>query len=80
MNWCSGHEVIGRIAGIGSDLVNARGSEGRFKVGALVGVGWNGGYCRQGEFWTCKNGDYTGFTLDGGHGEYMYAPETCKRN
>jgi propanol-preferring alcohol dehydrogenase len=73
-----GHEVIGRIADVGSNLV----SSDRFKVGALVGVGWNGGYCnhcdycRQGEFWTCRTVGYTGFTVDGGHGEYMYATET----
>lgn len=77
-----GHEVIGRIAGVGSSLALHQGSLGRFNIGALVGVGWNGGYCtrcdycRQGEFWTCRNVDYTGFTVDGGHGEYIYATET----
>lgn len=74
-----GHEAIGRIVGVGSALVN----DSRFTVGALVGAGWNGGYCnkcvncRKGEFWTCVTADFTGFTFDGGHAEYMYAPETA---
>jgi D-arabinose 1-dehydrogenase-like Zn-dependent alcohol dehydrogenase len=78
-----GHEVIGRVADVGLTTQEAKGNESRFKAGALVAVGWNGGYCyrcdncRIGEFWTCKNGHYTGFTLDGGYGEYMYALETA---
>lgn len=78
-----GHEVVGRIAGIGSDIKAKDGESGRFKLDDLVGVGWNGGFCnrcdncRQGEFWTCKHAAYTGFSHDGGHAEYIYAPETC---
>ncbi|PBK63959.1 GroES-like protein [Armillaria solidipes] len=77
-----GHEVVGRIAGIGSDIKAKDGESGRFKLNGLVGVGWNGGFCnrcdncRQGEFWTCKHAAYTGFSHDGGHAEYVYAPET----
>jgi len=79
----TGHEVVGRIAGVGSAITAAHGENGRFRVGSLVGVGWNGGYCnkcdycRQGEFWACVNGGVSGFTFDGGHAEYMYAPETA---
>ncbi|KDQ28634.1 hypothetical protein PLEOSDRAFT_1075627 [Pleurotus ostreatus PC15] len=29
-----------------------------------------------GDYWICPNGDFTGFTVDGGHAEYMYTPET----
>ncbi|KAI1830547.1 hypothetical protein DTO006G1_5460 [Penicillium roqueforti] len=78
-----GHEIIGRIAGVGSELLQSPVNKERFAIGALVGVGWNGGYCnqcdycRKGQFWTCRNVDYTGFTIDGGHGEYMYAPYTA---
>ncbi|KAF7426426.1 hypothetical protein PC9H_008794 [Pleurotus ostreatus] len=77
-----GHEVIGRVAAVGSGILAAHGGTARFQLGALVGAGWNGGYCnrcdvcRKGDYWTCPNGDFTGFTVDGGHAEYMYAPET----
>lgn len=78
-----GHEIIGRIADVGTELLRTSENKDRFKIGALVGVGWNGGYCtqcdlcRKGEFWTCRNVDYTGFTIDGGHGEYMFAPSSA---
>ncbi|EED85179.1 predicted protein [Postia placenta Mad-698-R] len=73
----TGHEVVGRIAAVGSALEG----DARFEVGALAGAGWNGGYCgcceycRQGEYWTCATAAVTGFTFDGGHAEYMYVPE-----
>lgn len=75
-----GHEVIGRIAAVGYELKE----DTRLKEGSLVGVGWNGGWCgrcewcRKGEFPYCVKGAVTGFTHDGGHAEYMYAPETCQ--
>ncbi|KAL4262001.1 zinc-containing alcohol dehydrogenase family protein [Pleurotus pulmonarius] len=59
-----GHEVIGRVAAVGTGILAAHGETGRFKLGAL------------GDYWICPNGDFTGFTVDGGHAEYMYAPET----
>lgn len=77
-----GHEVVGRVAAVGSSIKENYGEDGRFKVGSLVGTGWNGGYCtrcefcRKGEFWACKTGGITGFTFDGGYAEYMCAPET----
>ncbi|KAJ8516159.1 hypothetical protein ONZ45_g6503 [Pleurotus djamor] len=78
-----GHEMVGRVAAVGSNILTKYGADGgRFKVGTLSGVGWNGGYCnhcemcRNGDFWICSNGNFTGFTIDGGHAEYMYAPET----
>jgi D-arabinose 1-dehydrogenase-like Zn-dependent alcohol dehydrogenase len=78
-----GHEIIGRIADVGTDLLKTSENRDRFRIGALVGVGWNGGYCtqcdfcRKGEFWTCRNVDYTGFTIDGGHAEYMFATSSA---
>jgi len=74
-----GHEAIGRIAAIGSDLQD----DERFKLGALAAIGWNGGYCnkcqncRKGQFWCCVVGAYSGFDFDGGHAEYVYAPATA---
>ncbi|KAF8884640.1 chaperonin 10-like protein [Infundibulicybe gibba] len=74
-----GHEAIGRIAAIGPALQDDK----RFKLGGLVAAGWNGGYCnkcqycRTGDFWCCAAGDFTGFTFDGGHAEYLYAPSTA---
>ncbi|KAF9001676.1 GroES-like protein [Cyathus striatus] len=79
-----GHEIVGRIAALGSDILTRyTGDNARFKLNGLVGVGWNGGYCgycdmcRIGESWTCRNGGVTGFTQDGGHAEYVYAPESA---
>lgn len=69
--------MIGRVVTVGT-LVDAS----RLKVGSLVGVGWNGGYCnhcdacRKGDFAGCVTSQYSGFSFDGGHGQYMYAPET----
>lgn len=73
-----GHEVVGRVVATGSGID----ADGRLKTGALVGVGWSGGYCnvcrmcRNGDFAGCVTAQYSGFTSDGGHGEYVYAPET----
>ncbi|KAI0322079.1 chaperonin 10-like protein [Amylostereum chailletii] len=73
-----GHEVVARVLSLGPDVDAAR-----FKAGDLVGVGWSGGFCskcrmcREGEFWACEKARVTGFTHDGGAGEYMYAPESA---
>jgi len=77
----AGHENIGRIVSVGSAVSNLA---GRLNPGTLVGVGWSGGYCgtcavcREGDFAGCETAQYTGFSFHGGHGEYMYAPETGK--
>lgn len=74
----AGHEVVGRVVTIGSGVD----PEGRFKTGALVGVGWNGGYCnicgtcRQGDYTGCVTAQVSGISFDGGHAEYMYAPQS----
>jgi D-arabinose 1-dehydrogenase-like Zn-dependent alcohol dehydrogenase len=69
-----GHEVIGMIDKVGSDVPN-------WTTGQRVGVGWHGsncGYCRP-----CRRGDFfacqvelltTGISFDGGYAEYMVAP------
>jgi len=72
----AGHEVVGRVAALGSEIKATE----YLKAGALVGVGWSGGYCtvceacRGGDFAACIEAQVSGFTFDGGHAEYMYAP------
>jgi D-arabinose 1-dehydrogenase-like Zn-dependent alcohol dehydrogenase len=69
----TGHEVAGVIDAIGEGVT-------RWERGARVGVGWHGGHdgtcraCLRGRFIHCENAQITGFTSDGGYGEYMIAP------
>jgi D-arabinose 1-dehydrogenase-like Zn-dependent alcohol dehydrogenase len=68
-----GHEVAGVIDDVGSGVT-------QWKKGERVGVGWHGGQdgtclaCRRGDFVNCANLKVTGFSYDGGYGEYMIAP------
>jgi len=68
-----GHEVVGLIDAIGSDVPD-------WKPGQRVGVGWHGGHCghcrscRRGIFITCENGQIPGISYDGGYADYMIAP------
>lgn len=68
-----GHEVVGRIEAVGSDVPD-------WKVGMRVGVGWHGGHCghcpscRRGDFITCSFGKIPGISYDGGYADYMLAP------
>ncbi|PWN45107.1 zinc-type alcohol dehydrogenase [Ceraceosorus guamensis] len=72
-----GHEIVGTIASAGANVGND------WKQGALVGVGWNGGYCtrcqpcRLGDFTACQNSKVTGVNKDGGHQEYVIAHWTA---
>jgi alcohol dehydrogenase len=68
-----GHEVVGRIDAVGSDIES-------WKVGERVGVGWFGGSCgycdrcRRGELFACENiTAVTGLTRDGGYATHMLA-------
>lgn len=69
-----GHEVIGTIVTLGSDVL-------RWEEGQRVGVGWHGGHCfkcaacQRGDFWACENSLTTGISTDGGYAEYMTARE-----
>jgi alcohol dehydrogenase len=71
-----GHEVVGRIAALGS------GAPSIWKVGQRVGVGRLGGPChecvpcRRGEFHLCRNQPVVGATCDGGYAEMMLARAT----
>lgn len=68
-----GHEVIGTIEAIGSNVPD-------WQPGKRVGVGWHGGHCghchscRRGDFLTCSTGQIPGISYDGGYAEYMIAP------
>lgn len=44
-----GHEVVGTISALGSDVNN-------FKIGERVGLGWHSGYCLKCQ--TCHSGDH----------------------
>jgi propanol-preferring alcohol dehydrogenase len=69
-----GHEVVGRVAALGVDV------EG-FAAGARIGVPWLGWtcgncrFCRAGRENLCEAARFTGYTLDGGYGEYLLADQ-----
>lgn len=72
-----GHEVIGLIDAVGSDVPD------RWKEGQRVGVGWHAWHCsfcdncRRGDFFACdKTPLVTGISFDGGYADYMLAPWT----
>jgi D-arabinose 1-dehydrogenase-like Zn-dependent alcohol dehydrogenase len=69
-----GHEVIGTIDAIGSDVPE-------WRTGQRVGVGWHASHCghcdpcRRGNFFACQVELLTtGISFDGGYAEYMVAP------
>lgn len=67
-----GHEVVGRIDAIGSEVQG-------WSVGERVGVGFLGGscgyceFCRSGDLVNCRNQGFTGIHSDGGYAEVMLA-------
>lgn len=71
-----GHEVVGRIAALGTHVPSI------WKVGQRVGVGRLGGHCnecvqcRKGHFQLCQNQPIVGATCDGGYAEMMLARAT----
>ncbi|MEU5595591.1 alcohol dehydrogenase [Streptomyces sp. NPDC020298] len=70
-----GHEIAGRIDKVGE------GTDGVWRVGDRVAVGWFGGSCghclpcRQGDFIMCENLKVPGWAYDGGYAEKVIAPE-----
>ena len=67
-----GHEVVGRIAAAGAGVERIREGE---RVG-IPWLGWTCGacrYCRSGRENLCPEARFTGYTLDGGYGEYCIA-------
>jgi alcohol dehydrogenase, propanol-preferring len=67
-----GHEIVGRIAAIGSEVAG-------FAVGERVGVPWLGftcgvcAYCRNGQENLCDRPLFTGYTRDGGYATHAIA-------
>ena len=68
-----GHEVVGKIVGLGVHVPE------RWRIGQRVGVGRLAGhcnaciYCRQGRFALCSNQKVVGVSCDGGYAEMMLA-------
>lgn len=71
-----GHEIVGRIAALGT------GTPAIWKIGQRVGVGRLGGHCNactqcwRGEFQLCRNQSFVGATCDGGYAEMALARAT----
>ena len=69
-----GHEVVGRVAAVGRDVE-------RFREGERVGIPWLGWtcgtcrFCRRGQENLCEAARFTGYTLDGGYGDYCLADQ-----
>jgi propanol-preferring alcohol dehydrogenase len=67
-----GHEIVGRVAAIGSGV-------GVFAIGQRVGVPWLGftcgacDYCRSGRENLCDRPQFTGATRDGGYASHVVA-------
>ena len=67
-----GHEIVGRVAAIGAGVE-------RFRTGQRVGIPWLGWtcgacrYCKRGQENLCPEARFTGYTLDGGYGEFCIA-------
>lgn len=73
-----GHEVVGEILEIGSDVGAA--VDGEFSVGDRVGIAWLRdtcgacAYCRRGAENLCPKSRYTGWDADGGYAEFATVP------
>ena len=69
-----GHEVVGKIIEVGSDVT-------KFKVGERVGITpllsscLNCQYCNEGKEYLCEKMDVTGESLKGGYTEYITVSE-----
>lgn len=68
-----GHQIVGKIAGKGSEV-------SEFETGERVGIAWlnrtcgNCRYCRKDRENLCESADFTGWTVNGGFAEYAVAP------
>ena len=67
-----GHEIVGVVVEVGSAVQDLR-------AGERVGIPWLGGtcgrcrFCRNGRENLCDAAEFTGYTIDGGYGEYALA-------
>jgi len=70
-----GHQIVGRVTAIGSRVAG-------IAIGDRVGVAWLNRTCGVCEFCysgrenLCEQPQFTGWTVDGGYGEYAIAPAT----
>jgi propanol-preferring alcohol dehydrogenase len=70
-----GHQIVGRVEEIGE------GVSSKFKVGDRVGIpwlGWTDGecvYCRSKRENLCDRARFTGYTINGGYGEFTVADD-----
>ena len=68
-----GHQIVGEIAGLGSD-------DNGIELGQRAGVAWLHRtcgackFCRSGRENLCERAEFTGWTKDGGYAEYVIAP------
>ena len=68
-----GHQIVGRVEEIGAEV------NSQVKVGDRVGIpwlGWTDGecvYCRSNRENLCDRARFTGYTIDGGYGEFTVA-------
>src|SRR5438874_3334858 len=66
-----GHQIVGSVEEIGE------GANSNFKVGDRVGIPWLGWtdsdcvYCRSNRENLCDRARFTGYTIDGGYGEFV---------
>ncbi len=69
-----GHEIVGTVAGVGSQVTS-------FRKGERIGVPWLGytcgacRYCNRGQENLCEHALFTGYTRDGGYAEYTVADQ-----
>ena len=67
-----GHQIVGRIEQVGTGVE-------KFSIGDRVGIpwlGWTDGdcvYCRSNRENLCDRARFTGYTMDGGYGEFVVA-------
>src|SRR6266853_2065259 len=68
-----GHQIVGRVEEIGEE------AHSKFQIGERVGIpwlGWTDGecvYCRSNRENLCDRARFTGYTIDGGYGEFVVA-------
>src|SRR6266480_3503454 len=67
-----GHQIVGRVDQVGTGVE-------KFSIGDRVGIpwlGWTDGecvYCRSNRENLCDRARFTGYTIDGGYGEFLVA-------
>lgn len=70
-----GHEIIGQVEKLGKDVKD-------LSIGDKVGVAWihsscnSCKYCAKDQENLCDNAKFTGYTADGGYGEYTIVPNS----